>query len=659
MPALAATILPALTLSLLLLRSVRACTTIAISPAATAERCSYTTHTDDCKDCDFRLARVPARVHPPASTRPIYLVRAQYPHHIGPRAATWHPSNLSGTPAQLRAWGHIRPIGHIPQVARTHALFESGSGYAIINEHQVSIGESTSPSKTLAAPVSRGGRALLDGTELTQIALERATSAREAIAVMGGLAEKFGFYGAEWDTDDKYLEAGETLTVADPHEAWVFHIVADDTAASAVWVAQRVPDGEISAAANDFTIRDVPAHGVNTENFMQSPNMRAVARRLKLWSGSDKDPLEFARVFGLALPHSSYVTLRLWRIYTLADPRLIGRLNATGRIEDYPFSVKPQSPLSAARLMALQRDHFEGTPYDLTAGPAAGPYGDPDRYDIEAVDGMSASMAKSGEFARGISLFRTSYAAVSRACAGLPREVGAMSYIASQQPDASAFIPLYVAAGVMPPQLATGSLFRFDERSLFWQVALSSNWMHRYYRHALPFVQKAQKEAEAYDVEATDEAAVKLMASGRGDEARRMLRRFSLDVAAATFERYRRLFPELVARIHDGYLLADPAAKDIEIRSFFYPKKWLTRVGYFDNAETTRATVIEKVVDGGKMLMGRRVAHLREGSARMVESSIMMSFVIGVVLGAAVCVAVVLSLTDVLKERAGYERIQG
>ena len=41
-------------------------------------------------------------------------------------------------------------------------------------------------------------------------------------------------------------EGGETLTVTDPNKAWVFHVCADDSGASAVWVAQRVPDNHIS-----------------------------------------------------------------------------------------------------------------------------------------------------------------------------------------------------------------------------------------------------------------------------------------------------------------------------------------------------------------------------------------------------------------------------
>ena len=43
---------------------------------------------------------------------------------------------------------------------------------------------------------------------------------------------------------------GEALTVADPNEGWVFHVIPDDTGSSAVWVAQRVPNGKFSTVCN-------------------------------------------------------------------------------------------------------------------------------------------------------------------------------------------------------------------------------------------------------------------------------------------------------------------------------------------------------------------------------------------------------------------------
>lgn len=109
-----------------------------------------------------------------------------------------------------------------------------------MNEHQVAIGESTCAARFWGAPTVAGGKALLEARELTKLALERSKTAREAIHVMGDLAMTYGFYAADWSGGDASKgEGGEALTVIDKDEAWVFHILADDTAASAVWAAQR------------------------------------------------------------------------------------------------------------------------------------------------------------------------------------------------------------------------------------------------------------------------------------------------------------------------------------------------------------------------------------------------------------------------------------
>ena len=54
------------------------------------------THTADCSDCDFRLAKVPAKDWPAGSQRPLYLYRGEYPSTISDRSSTWSYKNLEG-----------------------------------------------------------------------------------------------------------------------------------------------------------------------------------------------------------------------------------------------------------------------------------------------------------------------------------------------------------------------------------------------------------------------------------------------------------------------------------------------------------------------------------------------------------------------------------
>ncbi len=53
-----------------------------------------------------------------------------------------------------------------------------------MNEHQVAIGETTCAAKFYGTPVTAGGLARIEISEMSKIALERADTARMAIQIM-------------------------------------------------------------------------------------------------------------------------------------------------------------------------------------------------------------------------------------------------------------------------------------------------------------------------------------------------------------------------------------------------------------------------------------------------------------------------------------------
>ena len=122
---------------------------------------------------------------------------------------------------------------------------------------------------------------------------------------------------------------------------------------------------------------------------------------------------------------------------------------------NYPFSVAPERPLSSADIMRMQRDHYEGTAFDMTSGPAAGPYGDPDRYDMASQGNVSVAQMKrrGGRFERAISIFRASYSFVTEC-----RSSVSTLWFGPYAPHATVYLPVYAAVMEVPTPLASGSL---------------------------------------------------------------------------------------------------------------------------------------------------------------------------------------------------------
>jgi dipeptidase len=178
---------------------------------------------------------------------------------------------------------------------------------------------------------------------------------------------------------------------------------------------------------------------------------------------------------------------RQWRVLSKAAPslKLSGDFGSDNWGISLPFSVKVDKKLSVQDVMSLNRDHYEGTPYDLTKGLAAGPYGDPNRYDVAPVDGMTMQQAIGGSYERAISMYRTSYSVIAQARSHLPNQVGGRVWFAPSTPANAAYVPLYVTATTIPKPYTTGSLFRYESDVAFWKFNSVGNYAARWYSFAM------------------------------------------------------------------------------------------------------------------------------------------------------------------------------
>ena len=336
--------------------TAHACTAYAAGKHATIEGSVIVSHSDDAAgDADGRISFVPAANHKVGMKRPVFPDTEAWPGYVG--------SARGSTYAALLNQEETKPIGWLPEAAHTYAYYDGN--YAVQNECQLMFGESTASSVFSAFAIGTpGGTALLSVNELSRLAAERTCTAREAVVLMGSLAEAHGFYGADGG-------AGEVLTVGDKEESFVFHIISDPKGKGAIWVAQRVPDSHIAVVANMFTIREVDLSDSHT--FLGSGNMHAVAKEYALWDG--KGLLDFTRAFSGGEYLSKYYSgRRMWDGYRRFKPSLklpeeYGSLryddvadNPWGR-SVYPFSVEVDRKLSTADIFAAHRSHYEGTKF--------------------------------------------------------------------------------------------------------------------------------------------------------------------------------------------------------------------------------------------------------------------------------------------------------
>ncbi|MFH1913385.1 MAG: C69 family dipeptidase [Pseudomonadota bacterium] len=553
-----------------------ACTTMIITPGASADGSMMVTHSDDDELGDQRLIYVPAKEQ--TGSRKIYHEAYAYPRIVtddrGPAYATpgFPPTEPVGTIPYAEIW---KLLGREQKVS--FAYFDGN--YGIMNEKNLMMGECTNaanfqpPSNAKAS--SGNPQRLFYSSELSRIALENCATAREAVTLMGALVDKYGFY-----------DTGETLLVADENEGWVFEMCAlPDATHHSAWVAKRVPDGEFFVAANTFRIREVIKD--DPDNFRYSKHLVPGLKKLKWWDEKTQGPIEWLRAISPGEYNHPYYSLRrVWRAMDRVNPDLgLSPWVKDTYTTDYPFSIRPNVPIDLAKVFSLYRDHYEGTQFDLTKGVAAGPYGDPHRF-VGPYDGNQNNVDTDkkfyGAWERAISVFYQGYTFVCQTRPNAPEYTKGVLWFGPDVSYTTCFTPFFAKAAQLPRPYQTGSPQEFDPTSAWWHFDLLANWSRLNFQRMTrvdiqPVQQRLETKAMA-GVAAMDEAV-----KGKSDEeALRLITEFGFQTAGQVLATWRDLTFTLFAKYSDGYLNRPGGP----VRDIGYPSDWLDRTNYKDGPVT-------------------------------------------------------------------------
>mmetsp|Transcript_27969 Transcript_27969/g.64550 ORF Transcript_27969/g.64550 Transcript_27969/m.64550 type:complete len:669 (+) Transcript_27969:53-2059(+) len=494
------------------------CSVIAVGRDASATGLPMVGHSDDSgySTTDLRLVRVPAKSWPHGSMRPLYNFQDGYPRIVSSSRAPEY--------APVDDQKDFEPLGYIPQVEKTYGYWDMD--YGAQNEVGLSIGESTCTAKTAGWPVGKPyGHTRAGIEELTKLSMERCATARCAIKLMGEVAVEQGFYSADSGDPAKpsFDGSSECLAIADssPGELWIFNVMTGKNNASAIWAAQRIPANHVTAIGNAFTIRKMNL--LDTDNFAYSKGITELAEEKGWWSPKEFDSahiFDFFKAYGYDPPHSMegerdilayYSGRRMWRVFSLLSPDEGGKLDPnTGNLpstkDPYPISVPaPKNSVTLQMVMNTYRDHYEGTPYDLTVGLAAGPYGNPNR-------GLTPVGLK-GQWERAISMFRTTYSFVTQ-----PRANGlSIMWFGLDAPHGTAYLPIYGAATKgAPPSYSSHSLrqSKFGMDSAWWAFNAVNQYCDKNFRMCNADVRALSSKVELQAMKATEEWEAEATKSG-------------------------------------------------------------------------------------------------------------------------------------------------
>ena len=437
------------------------CTVIMVGKDASTDGSVMSTHAADCGVCDWTWRHAPAVDHKPGEKRTIL--------HIN-QIRTWPPDVGLKWDMVLKDTTGVE----IPQVPHTFGYHHAVFGY--MNDQQVAIAESTiGNQRKMSNPTPSG---IMDITMLTLLAMERSRTAREAIKVMGGLAEQYG-YG--------FHDGGEMLAVSDPKEVWVFEVMPvgplwtpKSGKPGAVWCARRVPDDHVSVCPNESRIGEIDLG--KPDYFMASPNMVSYAVEAGLYDPNGGKSFNWTKAYAPAegsAASSEGRRQRLWRFFDLVAPSL--KLSPETPNMDLPFSVKPDKKLSVQDVMALTRDKSKGTPFDPLKGVRGGPFQNPNYY----------------RNTRLISVPNVEYTTLTQCRGWLPNVVGGIVWIALGAQDTSCYIPFYAGVTEVPRSFSIGDHWVFNRESARWAFDYLDYHVQPAYGPAIEDVRAAQIQWEA------------------------------------------------------------------------------------------------------------------------------------------------------------------
>ena len=432
------------------------------------------------------------------------------------------------------AWDMTKVIkkGEIAEAEETYSYLNTA--YPCLNEKQLAIGETTIYGRQEL--VNEEGLFLIE--ELEKIALQRCKTARDAIAVIGRLAEEYG-----------YADLAECITLADPKEVWQLEIAGSGKGKpSAIWCAQRIPDENAGICANIPRISTVDFN--DPDKFMYSTDLQKVAKKLGYWDG--KEPLKFWKVINGKKPFA----IREYYVLSTLAPSL----NLSFDSEELPFSVKPDKKISVRDVMNYFRETYENTQWDMSKNLLV-TIKEKDKDGNESEKKIKSPVVsnwmnndlrtllneiKPGilDRQRTIAIAGCSYSHVIQCRQWLPDEAGAIAWFSFDNPGESPRIPIFSGCLSLPSSFSICGQQRYRTDAAIWSFREANRLATVNWSKGRTLIEPAVKELEDKAFEelpAIEMRVVDLVKEGKTEDARKLVTSYTNNFAFSAMKKWEEL----------------------------------------------------------------------------------------------------------------------
>ncbi len=455
-----------------------------------------------------------------------------------------------GAMLDIYEWDSGNYRGKIKQVSQTYNVVGN------MNEHQLTIGETTWTGLTELQDTT----GIMDYGSLIYVTLQRAKTAREAIVTIVNLVNEYGYYST-----------GESFSIVDPNEAWIMELIGKGPGSKGfVWVARRIPDDCISGHANQARITTFPLENRKDKTTISSKNLKKIynpevttvyahdvikfAREKGYYNGTDAEfsfsdtynPLDFSGVRACEA--------RVWSFFRRHDRSMDKYLSyiMCDTKERMPLWIKPEHKLSVKDLQDAMRDHYEGTPLDMSKGAGAGCF--------NSVYRMTPLIYKHNgkEYfhERPVATQQTGFSFIAQMRDYVPAEAGGILWFGLDDATCNVYAPIYSCITEIPESMreGNGSILDFSWTSAFWINNWVAQMVYPRYSMLYPEVKKRQGKLEHEffnDVEDADRHIAQLVKEGNGQEVRTFLNQFCQIEAEKAINTWRKLGEYLMVKFLD------------------------------------------------------------------------------------------------------------